>query len=377
MVDPLAGLGFKTVSASATRSIDTQFMHMGGVDTLYVPASATAEERVPNVEISMVLDVSGSMNSNGRMTNLRVAAKEFVDAVVRSDTINRVSVNLVPYSEHVNVGWDLFDLLNVEQMHNYSYCIEIDDADFTKTAISTSTVHQQMQHFQWNTYSIQSGTQTNTRHDTVCPRNSFESVTTMSQNAIALKNQIDQLRPRAGTSIFLGMKWGTYMLDPSFQPVNALLANRAKSDPVFNNRPASYTDSRTLKTIVVMSDGENDRSHRIASSFYATPSHYAHWDSFNFNFFLANNVVSNQRSSWYWQKYDRAQGNTLMQNMCTAAKNRGIVIWAIGFETTDTGDDQLRDCASSPSHFFDVNGVEISSAFQSIARQINQLKLTQ
>lgn len=66
-----------------------------------------------------------------------------------------------------------------------------------------------------------------------------------------------------------------------------------------------------------------------------------------------------------------------MQNVCTAAKNQGIVIWAIGFEVTTDGDSQLRDCASSPSHFFDVEGAEITSAFQSIARQINQLKLTQ
>jgi hypothetical protein len=53
------------------------------------------------------------------------------------------------------------------------------------------------------------------------------------------------------------------------------------------------------------------------------------------------------------------------------------VIWTVGFEVTDTGDTVMRNCASSPAHFFDVNGVEITAAFQSIARQINQLKLTQ
>jgi hypothetical protein len=37
----------------------------------------------------------------------------------------------------------------------------------------------------------------------------------------------------------------------------------------------------------------------------------------------------------------------------------------------------MQDCASSPSHFFRVEGVELSEAFRAIARQINQLRLTQ
>lgn len=376
-VTPSGGIGYKTVAASATRKMDTQFMHMGGVDQLTVPASATAEERIPNVEISLVLDVSGSMNSNSRMTNLKTAAREFIDAVIKPETVNRVSVNLVPYSEHVNAGWDIFDLLTVNQMHNYSYCIEFDNADFSDTAISQTKLHQQMQHYQWNTYSIESGWTQNTRFDTVCPRYTYESITAMSQNATALKNQINSLKPRAGTSIFLGVKWGAYLLDPTFAPVNLTLSQRSKSDTNFKTRPAPYSDPKTLKTIVVMSDGENDNSQRITSSVYANSSHYDHWNNFNFNFYLANYVYSYQHSLWYWRKYDKATGNSLMQNICTAAKNKGVVIWAIGFEVTTDGDTQLRDCASSPSHFFDVNGVQIKDAFASIARQINQLKLTQ
>lgn len=376
-VTPLSGIGYKTVSASATRKIDTQFMRMAGVEEMSVPAKSTAEERIPNVEISLVLDISGSMNSNSRMTNLKAAAKEFVDAVIKPDTIDRVSVNIVPYSEHVNVGFDIFDLLNVQQKHNYSYCIEFDDTDFGDPAISSTTLYQQMQHFQWNTYSIETGYQQNTRTDTVCPRYDYESVTAMSQNAVALKAKIESLKPRAGTSIFLGMKWGAYLLDPSFQTVNAALKVRGKTDGKFINRPAAYTDSKTLKTIVVMSDGENDKSMRINGSVYANSSHYVHWDNYNFNYYLERYVNSRYRSSWYWQRYDKATGNSLMQTICTAAKNKGMIIWAIGFEVTTDGDTQLRNCASSPSHFFDVNGIQITSAFQSIARQINQLKLTQ
>ena len=37
----------------------------------------------------------------------------------------------------------------------------------------------------------------------------------------------------------------------------------------------------------------------------------------------------------------------------------------------------MSNCASSPSHYFQVEGVEIKDAFEAIARQINQLRLTQ
>lgn len=294
-VTPTTGIGFKTVSAAATRQMDTQFMRMSGVDTMTIPAGATAEERVPNVEVSLVLDISGSMKDNNRLVNLRTAAKEFIDATIKADTVNRVSINVVPYSEHVNVGPIIFDELNVSQRHSYSHCIEFDDADFTLTAISTVKLHQQMQHFQWNTFSNQSGTTQNTRHDTVCPRNGFESVTAMSQNAAALKASVDAMRPRAGTAIYLGMKWGAYMLDPSFRPLNVKLSAANRSDPNFTTRPAEYSDSKTLKTIVVMSDGENSSSARITSPYYGNSSHYAHWNDFNFNWYLSNYVNSWQR----------------------------------------------------------------------------------
>ena len=36
-----------------------------------------------------------------------------------------------------------------------------------------------------------------------------------------------------------------------------------------------------------------------------------------------------------------------------------------------------RNCASTINHYFDVNQLEIGAAFSSIARTINQLRLTQ
>lgn len=371
------GLNFRTVVADANSQSPTQFMSMVGVNSLPVPAQGSAEERVSKVEISVVLDISGSMKYGDKMANLRDAANTFVDTVIRPETQDLVSLSLVPYSEHVNAGPNIYNQLNINHYHNYSHCVEFPDSHFGASALDLSATYSQMQHFQWNTYSIQSGSQQNTRYDTVCPRESFERITPISQDAQALKDQIDQLRPRAGTSIFLGMKWAVAMLDPAFNTITNALVSGAVVDATFADRPVAYDDSETLKTVILMTDGQNSNSSRISSWAYNSSSEYVHWNNYNFQWYLYNYVSYYNRPYYYWQKYTASHGDGLLDDICDAAKAQGIVIWAIGFETTDHGADTMQNCASSPSHFFRVEGIELSEAFQAIARQINQLRLTQ
>lgn len=371
------GLNYRTVTVDAAMTMKTQFMDMLGVEDLGVPASSTAEEKVNKVEISMVVDISGSMNSNDKMDNLKDAASTFIDTVLKPSNEDLISISLVPYSEHVNAGPLIFDEMNVDQVHNYSHCIEFPDDEMDSIVLDTARTYEQMQHYQWNTYSIESGSQSNTLYDTVCPRKGFERIIPFSQDATYLKNQVDQLQPRAGTQIFLGMKWGAAMLDPSFRAINTQLVNGDDVDTAFLGRPADHSDVETLKTIILMTDGQNSSSSRISSYYYDEDSEIVHWSNYNFNYYLSRYVNRRYRSGYYYQKYYASLGDTLLDNICDAAKASNIVIWSIGFEVTDHGADVMQDCASSPSHFFRVEGVEISEAFEAIARQINQLRLTQ
>jgi hypothetical protein len=69
--------------------------------------------------------------------------------------------------------------------------------------------------------------------------------------------------------------------------------------------------------------------------------------------------------------------DTRLAAICTAAKTQGIVVFTIGFEVTDHSANVMRACASTPQHFYRVEGLDIEYAFASIKNQINQLKLTQ
>jgi len=374
------GLNYRTVTASAEARIPMLFSNLmsvfdgsdnSGLDSVAIPTSAGATEMVGKVEISLVLDVSGSMDDNNKMVNLRQAANDFVDAVLTTDNQDRVSVSIVPYSEQVNLGTTLYNKIKTTTRHTYSFCVEVPDSHYSSAALNTSYRFLQMQHFQWNYY--YNGD--NSRNKTVCPRYSQYEITPWSQNRTDLHSQINALEGQAGTAIYLGMKWGTALLDPSMRSINTSLIGSGKVDSAFAGRPADYSDVETLKTVILMTDGENSSTSRITDVNYNSSSEYKRYNSYNFWYYLVYYVNSYYWSSYYYYKYTPAEGDALLSNICDAAKAEGIVVWTIGFETNTHGSQVMEDCASSPTHFFDVDGVEISDAFSAIARQINNLKL--
>ncbi len=366
------GLNYRTVRIDANSSTPTRFMQKMGVDRLPVPGSSAAEERINKVEISLVLDISGSMGRNNKMVHLQDAAKVFVDTVIRDDTHDQISISLIPYSEHVNAGPNIMNRLDMNRYHSYSHCVEFDNSDFNSVRLDRSKRYNQAQHFQWTFDGYN-----NDRTSTTCPRYSYERITPFSQDAVALKAQIDALQPRVQTSIFLGMKWAVGLLDPDFQPITSSLAAAGFVDTAFSDRPAAYDDTDTMKTVILMTDGQNTASQRISSAYYDSDSEIVHWDRYNLNWYLRNYVSYYYRDRFYWQKYSGSEGDQLLGSICQAAKEAHMVIWTIGFEVTSHSANVMRNCASSPSHFFEVQGIEITEAFEAIARQISQLRLIQ
>ena len=383
------GINYRSVTVDATTDVNTMFMDYFGVQELSVPAVSSAMEKINKVEISLILDISGSMADNNKMANLQDAAGVFVDMVLTPEARDLISISVVPYSEHVNIGPAIFNQLNINPVnpnHDYSHCVEIQDQEFNKTYLNDNRNYFQMQHFQWNYYSHETGSQLNTVIDTVCPQygdrnnatgENYEAISAFSQDADAIKNQINQFKPRAGTSIHLAMKWGVALLDPSTRDIISTLAGMGEADSAFTGRPVSYDDEETLKTVVLMTDGQNDYSYRIPQRFYNSDSEVVHWANWNLQYYYLNYVSPRFHSWFYEERYSPADGDHLLQTLCAVAKEKKIVIWTIGFETTLHGQEEMRECASSESHFFEVDGTEITKAFQSIARYINQLRLIQ
>jgi Flp pilus assembly protein TadG len=72
----------------------------------YIPVGASSEvnRATTDLEVSLVLDITGSMEGT-RLSDLQTAARELVDLVVQDDqTISSTKMALVPYSMGVNAG---------------------------------------------------------------------------------------------------------------------------------------------------------------------------------------------------------------------------------------------------------------------------------
>ena len=425
----------RQVSVSVNGAYNTMLMNMVGVERLAYSAMSEAEESVNDIEVSLILDVSGSMNSGSKLSNMQNAAKDFVDNILAGSEDDRVSLSLVPYSTQVSAGPELLALMNTTNTHSFSHCVDFDASDFDHTDIDhTSTLTQTMHFDPWRSYQYSMPL-----YYEVCRTEPYFHITPWSNNASALKNQIDDFEADGNTSIDVAVKWGAALLDPSMNSqLNSLIADPGvEVDSAFSVRPHPYTYPDALKFIVVMTDGINTDQPYIRSSWTTGNSPYyrhpvsndiymeeeepgnrdgdSRWyeDWYNVtdrrwenNPFGSNAGVrltwpeawASMTMSWrayadYHQTYDAddyydalygprswvsaSQKDSRLDDICDAAKAQDIVVFTIGFEVTDHSADVMRSCASTPNHFYRVEGLDIEYAFASIANQINQLKLTQ
>ncbi|MBU2982905.1 hypothetical protein KO498_13890 [Lentibacter algarum] len=434
------GLNYRNVKARAEQVVPTHIMHMLGVRELVAPAVSEAEERVEGVEISMILDVSGSMDGN-RINRLKPAAIDFVDTVLALSDDDDVSISIVPYATQVGAGQTLMSQFRNHGDNEFSYCLNFESDDFDVTTMqplsSGSHSYERTMHFdpwyeaedpQGLDQQLTWGRQQPRNHTLpVCPQYEHSQILPFTNDTTDLYARINGLDAGGNTSIDVGVKWGAALLDPSLQPVVTNLIASGDVESKFSHLPTSYSDPDSMKIMVVMTDGQNTSQYMLRDEFrsgnsdvyynpnsetyavkYGSRYYYQHNDgdypiyTYNWTYNLSSSYqrltypqlfarVSNEYiddilykniGSYNWDSSPRTYvgGSTKdsrLQDICTAVKNQGVIVYAIGFEAPQHGSDQLEACASSPSHFFDVEGLEISEAFAAIAQSISQLRLVQ
>ena len=436
-VSVVPGLNSKAVSATANTDMNTIFMRLLGINTLNIPASGGAEESLTNIEISLVVDVSGSMgqtssSGNTKIHELREAAKKFVyhmqcnpddptGAAACSVEPDSVSVSLVPYAEQVLVGEELLQQFNETNEHNLSSCADFDQADFGKSAVSLTDPLKRAGSIdnRTNYRSSKPDSKLVRSNNLTCRTNAYRQVVPLSNSYTTLQNQIDLLQAGGYTSIDMGMKWGTALLDPAFQPAAENLSFGATPmiSPAFADRPYSYTEKSTMKVVVLMTDGENTSQYVLKEPYRSGPSpiwidpdtqhlsaydadtdQYYHQETNDWHaapdggaddnavqmsfpeFWAAYNVDFYEEAFNFLPRptnvYNNGAKNTRLDSICTAAKGQGIEVYTIGFETSSSSSLVMKNCASTDGHHFDVTGLNLSAAFESIARDIHQLRLT-
>ncbi|WP_420326276.1 pilus assembly protein TadG-related protein [Mameliella sp.] len=246
-------LSSKRVAARGEASIQSGFMSLIGVDSLDSSGLAAAEHYSSNLEISMVLDVSGSMGRNSKIDNLRDAAQEFVNILMPPGTDTGVSISVIPYNATVNMGATVSQYFALDRQHFHSACAEFTATSFAATALAPDTPLQQVGHFDPYSRSTAGG---HTPYQW-CRDGDNAAIVPHSSDATQLKTQIAALEAWGNTAIDVGMKWGTALLDPAARPAVQAMADDGLVAVSNAARPVDFDVNNTMKYIVVMTDGEN------------------------------------------------------------------------------------------------------------------------
>ncbi len=255
-------------------SVDTKpfFMHLIGIDKFDARGAFGAEQSITNVEIALVLDVSGSMQG-AKIANLKIAATEFVDNMLGNDPEHRISITLVPYNGQVNLGPELRGQFNATDNPNVANmnCIDLPASVYTASAMSQSLAMPMSGNVDTFTYSdayangqmpagyadvSNSWTQPQP-NNRWCPPIAGNVVRPMSNSIGTLQGYINGLTAVGATSINAGVKWGLTLLDPASRGLITQMSAQGLVPAVLRGRPFAYDDPSTIKVIIVMTDGKH------------------------------------------------------------------------------------------------------------------------
>ncbi len=359
------GLNSRTITVTADYAMPAGFLPLIGIAELPIRVVAQAQERRSNIEMSLMLDYSGSM-AGGKFTSLRSAATQFVQTMITPQTASYTSLNIVPYAGQVSVGQTIFDAMQGARVHNNSSCFLLSRPDYSAGLINLAG-RAQIPHFtKWND-STSKPTLPANMNPAWCPSDNT-AITFMSNNQTDLVSKIAGYQMYDGTGTAIAMKWGLMLLDPALRPLIMQAIQYGMVPANFAGRPADFTDGNTIKVLILMTDG-------------AITEQYTAVDP-NKDVRAPNNTKL-LRDTTYNTDQSVTETKKHFTTVCNLAKANRVMVFTIGFQLSDSDASQramkneLRACATSSSHYYDVQGLDIASAFRSIATTIQRVKLTQ
>jgi Flp pilus assembly protein TadG len=99
-----------TVLVNGQGAIDTGFMRVVGFPTMDFKTSSTSAWGNVRMRVAMVLDVTGSMASSGKMPAMQTAAKALVDQLSALEkNPGDIYISLVPFAKDVNIGSSFYN----------------------------------------------------------------------------------------------------------------------------------------------------------------------------------------------------------------------------------------------------------------------------
>jgi Flp pilus assembly protein TadG len=347
-----------------------------------------------NVEVAMMLDVTGSMCTPcDKIDALKPAAKDLVDIAIWSDQSQYTArIALAPFAEAVNVGTTLAPLvrgtvttgtqtLTNADMTNTSVQPNKQSLKFPNVSNSTTTwtlsskcVTERIGNDKY-TDAKPVGTSTyvgkgyfGTNATTSCGVGNFSdtevnSVYPLTDDKDVLKRRIDKLTTAGSTAGHLGTAWAWYLLSPNWNSIFSQAFSTAKA-------AGPYSDLTTLnakgapklrKIAVLMTDGD-----------------------YNINYCKGVEAKNSDQSPDINCNSENGKSLAQATSLCSALKSplgssnaAKIEVFTVGFQVSSSAKTFLQSCATDNDHYYDATtGDALKAAFRDIALKISTLRLT-
>lgn len=389
------------IRATASASIPTSLMRLFKFGSIPVSVACDAKRDLGQNDIALVLDTTGSMNDapsgggGSKISRLRTAALSLYTSI-DNEPGSMTRFAIIPYSHTVNVAGSLA---------NRDFLLDQSYVKITATCSAPSSC----------TYTA--GTKTvNIVSSTFAALLGAGVTTTAAMNAFRLSGKgcieerpsvgeaaspiryletvtADDVDERASGAVDKALQFGRY--DPDVQEGEAQSGCPSEATRLQEYTSlADYTSAINAATANVTGGTYHDMGMLWGLRFISRDG-----------FFKAQNAKTRSgvpvrqhivfmtdgkldTGDWlysgfgleYFQKRLPASSDSNTNHVsrflsaCNVARAKGITVWVIALDVTDTAD--IAKCASSPAHFYTSDGSNLDAVFAAIGQGIGNLRLT-
>jgi len=344
----------RTIKIAAKANVPTTITNLLGKTVLPVSSTSQSTWGTNTIELALVLDNTGSMAQNNKMTNLKTASKSLLTIMKNAAiTTDQIRVSIAPFNTQVRIDRALKDEPWIRYGMTRSVTMTCDKSgkncktpggvastDPTISGCSTNgkgvmTCTETLSKAAWastegciadrdQNYDVTdagSYAASNQQYPaTWCGQSSLVETMSLTSDWTALSNKIDAMTPVGNTNVTIGAVWGW--------------ATLSTAAPFTEAKPS--TEPRLKKYMILLTDGDNTQ----------------------------NRFTTSQSS---------IDARTALA--CSGVKNAGISVYTI--RVMDGNATLLRNCASDPSMYYEVTDAsQLDPIFRAIANEISAVRLT-
>ncbi len=324
--------GSFSLKLMASATVNTVFVGVIGQSQINISATSEVLWGIKKLNLALVLDNTGSMAQNNKMTNLKTAAHNLLTTLQNAaKTPGDVQVAIVPFATDIDVGTGYVDASWIDWADWEAVNGTCSKSTYTtqSSCVSAGKIWTPASHSTWNGC-VYDRDQNNDVLNTVpvagSPAIMFRahqapacpvSMMPLGYDWTALNSKVDAMVPTGNTNVTIGLAWGYQLLSP-VAPFNA-------------PSPAPDLD----KVIVILTDGTNTQNR---------------WSS-------TESVI-----------------DARTQKVCDNIKAANIRMYTV--RVLDGNATLLQGCATKPDMYYDVSQAsQLNSVFSSIAQNLANLRI--